>query len=148
MSQKANKIKIHNAPNLSPGNDGNNDLKNCYFLPTNVDEQYVFFDPTGVPIVTTPIPAVNGSSFTCNLPGDTLKWTITFRVSGTGPKATANGLWSNEPSQQQTASASNRHTPSLGDDPTGENGTFQAAAGQTLDPEDPDGEDAAHAAKA
>jgi hypothetical protein len=155
MSQETDKIKIKTTHTHGGGNDGN-DLKNCYFLPTNVDGQYVFFDPTGLPIVTNPMPLIKDLPFTFNLPGDNLTWRIpnpapnseAFSIKGRGPSATAKGSWANSEDGAVTASVRDHHTPSLGIDPTGESGTFQAAAGQTMDPEDPEGEDAAHAAKA
>jgi hypothetical protein len=153
MSQKANKIKFITVNTSGGGNDGN-DLKNCYFLPTNQTGKYVFFDNTGLPLVTTPMPVVAGSPFTFVL--NSFNWTIpnpaansqAFVISGTGATATASGSWSNDDDGTATASVGYHPTPSLGDDGTGESGTFQAQAGQQVDPEDPEGEDAARAAKA
>lgn len=148
MSQEANKIKIKTT---NGGNDGN-DLKNCYFLPTNQPNSYVFFDSTGTPIVTTPMPIVvplaSGTSVTFQL--NNFNWWIpnpaagseAFQVNGTGPTATASGSWANNDGGTPPRAGID---PSLGDDGTGESGTFQAQAGQQVDPE---GEEAASAAKA
>ncbi|HSE19265.1 MAG TPA: hypothetical protein VLB46_19540 [Pyrinomonadaceae bacterium] len=145
MAQDTDKIKIKTANTQGGGNDGN-DLKNCYFLPTNQTGKYVFFDSTGTPIVTSlmpiPVPLPANTQFTFQLPGNSFTWWIpnpaagseAFSITGTGSTATTSGSWANNDGSQLTES--------VGSDPTGESGTFQGQAGQ-----DPEAEDAAYAAK-
>ncbi|MEN3329306.1 MAG: hypothetical protein V7638_4113 [Acidobacteriota bacterium] len=151
MSQETDKIKIKTANNQGNGNDGNL-LKHCYFLPTNRPSQYIFFDSTGTPIVTSlmPLPATlsNGLFFTFQLPQlPNVTWSIPnpapgsepFSISGSGSQASTSGSWLNNDNVALRAASD----PSLGSDPTGESGTFQGQSGQ-----DPEAEDAASAAKA
>lgn len=149
MSQESDKIKIRTATTNPPGSDGN-DLKNCYFLPTNRTNNYILFDSTGTPLVTSimPIPASlpTGTSFTFQLAGFTwwipnpLAGSEAFSITGTGSQASTSGSWYNNDTGTLRAAID----PSLGGDPTGESGTFQGQAGQVVDAE----EDAASAAKA
>ena len=151
MAQDTDKIKIKTANTQGGGNDGNV-LKNCYFLPTNQSGKYIFFDSTGTPIVTNPmpipVPLATGTSFTFQLPGSNVNWWIpnpatgseAFSITGTGSSASTSGSWANDDNGSALRAASD---PSLGSDPTGESGTFQGQSGQ-----DPEAEDAASAAKA
>lgn len=151
MAQDTDKIKIKTANTVGGGNDGN-DLKNCYFLPTNQTGKYIMFDSTGTPLVTSimpiPVPLPTGSSFTFQLPQlANVTWWIpnplagseAFSITGTGSQASTSGSWLNNDTGTLTVASD----PSVGSDPTGESGTFQGQSGQ-----DPEAEDAASAAKA
>jgi len=146
MSQEEHKIKIRHAHTQGGGDDGE-DLKNCYFLPTNEGNSYVFFDRTGTPIATTPMPIHSKGSFTFKLSGHSFEWRIPNPDLGSEPfqidegvsPVTVSGSWRND----DTLRAASH--PSPGSDPTGESGTFAGQAGQPVDPED---KDAAAAAKA
>ena len=152
MSQESDKIKIKTATTNPPGTDGDN-LKNCYFLPTNYTGKYILFDSTGTPLVTSimPIPGTlpTGTSFTFQLGPYTwwipnpLAGSEAFSITGTGSSAAVTGSWYNNDTSGHVLRADN--DPSVGGDPTGESGTFQGQAGQVVDAE---AEDAASAAKA
>jgi len=154
MAQDSDKIKIKTANTQGTGTDGQTYLKNCYFLQTNSPGQYIFFDPTGTPIVTSLMPVPGsppaGSVFTFTLPQlPNILWTIpnpdsgseAFSITppaGQGSQTTVSGSWHNTDNPQTAAT-----DPSLGSDGPGESGTFQGQSGT-----DPDAEDAASAATA
>ena len=132
MSQDANKIKFNLVTNNPGSGTDSNDLKNCYLLPTNQSNQYVFFNSDDLPLVTSPMPVVGGSAFSFSLDGytwyipDPQNTTNGFVITGTGAQARASGTWRNNDTSGHA----------LTDDPNGESGTFQAAAGGTVEPED------------
>lgn len=121
------------------GGKDKDDLKHCFFYPAT-SPYYNFYNKVNGEDVLLASNVQNGFQFTFTLGGWT--WTVPdpdnpsdpFRISGTGPSAIASGSWRN----------TDNSTPTIGNDGNGESGTFTAAAGQTIGPE----EEAASAAKA
>lgn len=93
-------------------------LTGCYFLPTNTPGSYVLFGKNDDPIVTTPMPVTNNSSFSFKiLSTDSYSWQIPNPATGSEQFSinndTASGSWwngdptvDNEESGTFTATAS------------------------------------------
>jgi hypothetical protein len=130
----SNKMKI-TSNDVTGGPDGA-DLIGCYFLPTNENDKYIFFNADDTPIVTNPMPVFSGHHFTFSLEDDD-NWKITnFKITEASSLPHASGHWTNY--------HHNKPPDDDDDQGDGESGTFQAQAGSTP----PDPERAASAAKA
>ena len=132
------KIKVKSVT----GDKDNGVLKDCYFYP-NSDGTYDFFlEKLSRPLATG---ISSGSAFT--FPLGPFSWVIPnpsdpqypLKFTGSGTKTIATGSYLNNATQKERLKR-----PSDGDDVSGESGTFQAQAGQTVDPE----HEAASSAKA
>ena len=132
MSQiESNKIKFKTVD----GDPDKEDLKKCYFYPAATSGQYDLY--AKVNGVDTLLASGISSGGSCSFTLDTFSWNIPnpsdsahpLAFSGTGTTATASGSWSNNDNPPPP-------TGSVGSDGNGESGTFQAQAGQTIDPEE------------
>ena len=125
------------------GDPDKEDLKKCYFYPTATAGVYDLY--AKVNGVDTLLASGISSGGSCSFTMDNFTWNIpnpatgsqALQITGSGATATAGGSWHNDDNPP-------RPTGSLGGDGNGESGTFQAQAGQTIDPE----EEAASAANA
>lgn len=144
MSHKEeDKIKIKVVK--GDGDTDKNVLKDCYFYPTSPGSTvYDFYLEKGpnAPLATG---ISSGGAFTFSL--GNFSWVIphpndqALKITGKGSDAKASGSWLNNDTSKLLIRVKK---PFAGDDVTGESGTFTAAAGQTMDPE----EEGASAAKA
>lgn len=113
------KIKIDTVT----GDKDKDDLKGCFFYPTSTPGEYDFYGKGGSAPLATGIRS--GGAFTFGLgkfswvipdPSDTSHRLV---ITGSGATASASGSWLNNDNAKL----------SIGNDPTGESGTFQAQAG-------------------